>query len=106
MSHLAPHMDWLNRRSRHRLVAIAIFALLAWMLEIATHSHLNDTAGANPVQSIHCQLCSGFQTGAGPIASAASIEWLAEAAPAPLQPELSRSANTTSPYRSRAPPRA
>jgi hypothetical protein len=86
------------------ILSVAVFALLAWLIEFSTHSHSAEVTGGG--STIHCTVCAGFQVGAGPVVSMAQV---APVRPVPVRvvaPEPFLATTLPSSYRSRAPPRS
>lgn len=84
----------------------AVVALVAWVVEIATHLHVSHEAQVSGQSSHFCEMCAGFQAGASTVVLAHTIP--------KLQPErVQETAALPHPrlqfiysYRSRAPPHA
>jgi hypothetical protein len=84
----------------------AVVALVAWVVEFASHLHVHHEAQLSGQGSHFCEMCSAFQAGASATAAAPSIP--------KLRPPLLRAvASVPFPrlqltyfYRSRAPPYA
>jgi hypothetical protein len=100
------HLLLRHRRLRNRAALIAVIALVAWVIEYASHLHVNHEAQLSSPGSHFCEMCVGLQAGAS-MASAAFVV-------PKLQPLLIRPTaalplprlQLTYFYRSRAPPRA
>jgi hypothetical protein len=93
-----------NRRLRNWATVFAVFALVAWVIEFATHLHVNHEAQLSAQGSHLCEMCAGFQAGASAPAAAQSIPKLR---PTPVQSVASAPSprlQLTYSYRSRAPP--
>jgi hypothetical protein len=95
-----------NRRLRNWAAAFAVVALVAWVVEFASHLHVSHEAQLSAQGSHFCEMCASFQAGASTVAVAQSIpklrpEQLRVVASAPF-PRL----QLTYSYRSRAPPHA
>jgi hypothetical protein len=95
-----------HRRLRNWAALVAVFALVAWTVEFATHLHVNHEAQVSGQGSHFCEMCSAFQAGAS---APAATHYIPK-----LQPPLVRAvASVPYPrlqlvhsYRSRAPPHA
>ena len=95
-----------RRRLRNWAAAFAVVALVAWVVEFATHLHVMDEAQVAPQGSHFCEMCAAFQAGASAVVVAPSIpklrpEQLEQSVALP-RPRL----QLTSSYLSRAPPYA
>ena len=95
-----------HRRLRNWAALVAVVALVAWVIEFASHLHVNHEAQLASQGSHFCEMCAAFQAGAG-VASAALVV-------PKLRPLLIRAIAVVSlprlqltySYRSRAPPRS
>lgn len=95
-----------NRRLRNWAAVFAVVALVAWVIEFATHLHVHHEAQVS-AQGLHfCEMCAAFQAGASAPTASPIIPKLP-------QPLFRATASARSPqlqltysYRSRAPPYA
>jgi hypothetical protein len=95
-----------HRRLRNWAALIAVVALVAWVVEFASHLHVNHEAQLSTQGSHFCEMCAAFQAGASMAPAAFAVP--------KLQPLLVRAIAAVSfprlqltySYRSRAPPRA
>lgn len=100
------HLLLRQRCLRNRAVLLAIVALVAWVIEYASHLHVSHEAQLSSQGAHFCEMCAAFQAGASAVATAFVVP--------KLQPPLVRAIAATSfprlqltySYRSRAPPRA
>ena len=100
------HLLLRNRRLRNWAAMFAVVALVAWVIEFATHLHVSHEAQVSGQSSHFCEMCAGFQAGASAAVLAHTVPRLQ---PEPVQetaalphPRL----QLTYSYRSRAPPHA
>ena len=87
------HLLLRNRRLRNGAAMFAVVALVAWVVEFATHLHVNHEAQVSAQGSHVCEMCAAFQAGASTPAAAPSIPKLqptpvrsVASAPSILQP--------------------
>jgi hypothetical protein len=93
-------------RLRNWAAAIAVVALVAWVIEYSSHLHVDHEAQLSSQGAHFCEMCAAFQAGASAVATAFVVP--------KLQPLLVRATAAVSfprlqltySYRSRAPPRA
>jgi hypothetical protein len=100
------HLLLRNRRLRNWAASFAVVALVAWVVEFASHLHVNHEAQVAAQSSHLCEMCAGFQAGASTPATAQSIPKLQ---PTPVRSVASAPSpclQLTYSYRSRAPPYA
>lgn len=95
-----------NRRLRNWAAIFAVVALVAWVVEFASHLHVNHEAQLSAQGSHFCEMCAAFQAGASGGVSAQSVPNLR-----PEQVRVSAALSfprlqLTYSYRSRAPPHA
>jgi hypothetical protein len=98
------HLLLRNRRLRNWAALVAVFALVAWVVEFATHLHVSHDAQVSEQASHFCEMCAAFQAGASSAVLAPSIPKLRperiQQITALAHPRL----QLTYSYRSRAPP--
>lgn len=100
------HLLLRHRRPRNWAALFAVVALVAWIVEFASHLHVHHEAQLSAQGSHFCEMCSAFQAGASAVVTAHVIP--------KLRPLLLREVAVASfprlqltySYRSRAPPRA
>jgi hypothetical protein len=100
------HLLLRNRRLKNWAAIFAVVALVAWVVEFATHLHVNHEAQLSAQNSHLCEMCAAFQAGASAPAAAQSIPKLQ---PMPVRSVASAPSprlQLTYSYRSRAPPYA
>jgi hypothetical protein len=100
------HLLLRNRRLRNWAATFAVFALVAWVVEFASHLHVNHEAQVAAQGSHFCEMCAAFQAGASTAAVAQTIPKLR---PTPLRAVAAAPSprlQLTYFYRSRAPPYA
>jgi hypothetical protein len=96
---------------RHRCLtkwaaAFAVIALVAWIVEFASHLHINHEAKVSAQSSHFCEMCAAFQAGAS---SAVTVQIIPKLRPVQLRAVAGASVprlQLTCSYRSRAPPHA
>ena len=100
------HLLLRHRRLKNWAAVLAMVALVAWVVEIASHLHVHQEVQASAHSTHFCEMCAAFQAGASSSAIAPVIP--------KLKPEASRIVGSlpnlilplTHSYRSRAPPLA
>lgn len=96
---------------RHRCLkkwaaAFAVVALVAWIVEFASHLHIDHESKVSAQNSHFCEMCAAFQAGAS---GAATVQIIPKLRPVQLRAVASASfprLQFTCSYRSRAPPHA
>lgn len=74
------HLLLRNRRLKNWAAIFAVVALVAWVVEFATHLHVNHEAQLSAQNSHLCEMCAAFQVGASTPAAAQSIPQAAASA--------------------------
>jgi hypothetical protein len=107
MSRSSAHSLCLQGRLGKWVIGATVVVLVAWLLEFATHSHLDDTGDGHSPNVAHlCGYCAAMQVGAGPVAVVVVIAPPSiERIESPTDESFSSSSAPSS-YRSRAPPAA
>lgn len=106
MSGHRQHLLLRCRRLRNWAALLAVFALVTWVIEIASHLHVTHEVQLSAQGSHFCDMCAGFQAGASASAAPATIP---KVQPTPIRAIASVSIpplRLTYSYRSRAPPHA
>jgi hypothetical protein len=95
-----------NRRLRNWAALVAVVALVAWVVEFATHLHVNHESQLSGQSAHFCEMCAGFQAGASTTAAVQNVPKLRPALARAVASAPSPRLQLTYSYRSRAPPYA
>ena len=95
-----------DRRLRNWAAMFAVVALVAWVIEFASHLHVSHEAQVSAQSSHFCEMCAGFQAGASTAVLAHTIPKLRPERAREIPARAHLRLQLTHSYRSRAPPRA
>jgi hypothetical protein len=98
------HLLLRNRRLRNWAAVFAVVALVAWIVEFASHLHVNHEAQVSAQGAHFCEMCAAFQAGAPAAAATHSIPKLRPAEIRAVASAPCLRLQLTYSYRSRAPP--
>jgi hypothetical protein len=100
------HLLLRNRCLKNWAVLVAVVALVAWVVEFASHLHVHHEVQLSGQSSHFCEMCASFQAGANTAIVAQSIPKLRPTQARSVASAASLRLQLTYSYRSRAPPHA
>jgi hypothetical protein len=99
-----PHLLLRRRQLRSWAALLAAFALVVWVVEIASHLHVAHEVQLSAQGSHFCEMCAAFQAGASSFPAPQSIAKLHPVAPRAIASVPFPRLQLVCFYRSRAPP--